>query len=250
MRTKATLQGSLSWDCPSSVRVVREYRAKYAGIEEVLRANPKLVSLAHRDWCEGLSVSRRGRKGDYTSEEILRSLIVHFVEDDSYRDLVIRVENSDFLRGFVGLGFKPMMDYTFLCKAFWALSAETVEAMNEVVKQYARREGKISGERLRVDTTVVETNIHYPTDSSLLWDSFRTLLRLLRRHGAEMRGVGLRPRFHKRKVKGLAYFIGRNSKSESKRKQQRVKKAYKTLIERVGRIAGVAREAMKPEFPR
>ena len=49
-----------------------------------------------------------------------------FVEQDSYRDVVVRIENSDFLRGFVGLGFsKPMMDFSFVGKAFAALSAET-----------------------------------------------------------------------------------------------------------------------------
>jgi IS5 family transposase len=227
------------------VKVVKEYRAKYAAMGELLESNSRLVSLVHRDVSRLLSVSRKGRKGDYTSEEILRSLIVMFVEGDSYRDVVIRIDTSDFLREFVGLGFKPMMDYTFLSKAYGVLSPETWEAMNGVLGEYAREEEKISGEQLRVDTTVYETNIHYPTDSSLLWDSFRTLARLLKEIRAEMELVGLRHRFHVRKVKKLAYFISRNGGSTSKRKQRKVKGVYGTLIQRVTWIAGVAREAIQ-----
>ena len=48
------------------------------------------------------------------------------MEGDAYRDLVVRIENSNFLRGFVGLGFcKPMMDFSFVAKAFAALSEGT-----------------------------------------------------------------------------------------------------------------------------
>jgi len=59
---------------------------------------------------------------------------------------------------------------------------------------------KISGEKQRMDTTVYETNIHYPTDSSLLWDSFRTLSRLLREIQKELPELNLRHRFHDQKV--------------------------------------------------
>ena len=88
---------------------------------------------------------------------------------------VIGIENSEFLRHFVGLGIKPMMSYSFLDKAFCVLSDKTWETMNRVLAQYAKEQEKISPEKLRLDTTVYETNIHYPTDSSLLWDSLSLL---------------------------------------------------------------------------
>jgi len=49
------------------------------------------------------------------------SQIVMFVEQDSYRQVVIRIENSEFLRHFVGLGIKTMMDFSLLDKAFCVL---------------------------------------------------------------------------------------------------------------------------------
>jgi len=156
----------------SSVKVAREYRAKYEAISQILEANRQILIPAHRNWARLLSTSSRGRDG-YTSEQLLRALIVMFVEGDSYRDVVVRIDNSEFLRHFVRLGVKATMDFTFLNKAACALSAETLDAMNQAFSQYAVQEEKISSEKQRMDTTVYETNIHYPTDSSLLWDSLR-----------------------------------------------------------------------------
>lgn len=113
--------------------------------------------------------------------------------------------------------------------------------MNELLSGYAKAEEKITGEKVRLDTTVYETNIHYPTDSSLLWDSFRTLSRLLGEIREEMRAAGLNHRFHHRKVKKLMLYITRNAGGNSKSKQRKVKKAYRTLIDRVRRITVVSR---------
>ena len=90
-----------------------------------------------------------------------------FLEGVSYRSLVIRIDHSEFLRYFVRLGIKPTMDFTFLNKAMGALSARSVEAMNQALSGYAVQEEKISSAKQRMDTTVYETHIHYPTDSSL-----------------------------------------------------------------------------------
>ena len=221
-----------------------EYRAKYELISQLLDDNPGLVSLVHRDLTRMLSQSKRGRKSEYTSENILRSLIVMFVEQDSYRDVVIRIENSEFLRHFAGLGVKPMMDYSFLSKAYGVLSDKTWKTMNRVLAQYAKEQEKISSEKMRMDTTVYESNIHYPTDSSLLWDSFRTLSRLLRQIQQELPHLALNHRFHDKKVKKLALFITRNGSSNSKAKKRKVKNIYRKLIARVDWIAGVARKVL------
>jgi len=223
---------------------VNEYRKKYKILSQLLDKNPQLVSLVHQDLAKMLSKSNSGRKSEYASEQILRSLIVMFVEQDSYRQVVIRIENSEFLRGFVGLGIKPMMDYSFLNKAFGILSDRTWKTMNWVLAQYAKEQGKISSEKLRLDTTVYETNIHYPSDSSLLWDSFRTLARLLQQIQQELPRLALKHRFHVKKVKKLFLFITRNAASKKKSKKRKVKSTYRTLIERVNWIAEVARETL------
>lgn len=244
MRTKSVRQMYLDFLLPSSpTKVVEAYRGKYAALNELLLANPAVLDLVHADFCRWLSSSGEGRESRYTSEEILRSLVVMFVEQDSYRDVVVRIENSEFLRSFVGFGFfKPMMDFSFVGKAFAALSEETWKAVNASLAQYAKEEEWISGEKLRTDTTAYEANIHYPTDSSLLWDSFRVLARVLRRVQKELPTLGVKHRYHDKKVKKMAFYIARNAKSRSKATQRTVKRIYRTLIDRVRWIAAVSRD--------
>ena len=241
MRTKSSETLYFDFSGESSIKVAKEYRAKYVAISQILDANRQLLTLAHRDWVKLLSTSAKGRDG-YTSEQLLRALIVMFVEGDSYRDVVIRIDNSEFLQHYVRLGVKSTMDFTFLNKASCALSAKTLEAMNQALSQYAVQEEKISGEKQRMDTTVYETNIHYPTDSSLLWDSFRTLSRLLRDVQKELPQLNLQHRYHDKKVKKFFTFISRNASSKSKRTLRKVKSAYRELINRVHWIHGVGQK--------
>jgi IS5 family transposase len=249
MRTKLTSQMYLNFVRKSSLKVVEAYRAKYEGIDKILSENPAILSAAHREISKKLSESSRGRSARYTSDEIFRALIVMFIEADSYRDVVVRIENSEFLRDFVGLGGKPMMDFTFLSRAFGSLSPRTWSKINEHLSAYAMAEKKISGEKLRVDTTVYETNIHYPTDSSLLWDGFRTLSRLLRLIRKSRPELSLSYRFHDRKVKRLNQSIHRNAAGGSRWKQRQMKKAYRKLLAAVERLLGVCDEVVR-KLPR
>jgi IS5 family transposase len=245
MRLKSTPQQYLDFSCQSSLKVVNEYRAKYTAISRMLDANPQMVALVHRDLAKMLSQSNKGRKSVYTSEQILRCLIVQFVEQQSFRDVVVLIANSEFLRNFVRRGVAPMMDFSFLSKANSILRESTWEAINQALAQYALDRGKITSEKLRLDTTVYETLIHYPTDSSLLWDCFRVLARLLRAIQKELPYLALNHRFHDKKVKKLAYFITRNGASPKKGAQRQVKSTYRDLIERVDWIVGVAHQTLR-----
>lgn len=169
-------------------------------------------------------------------------MLVLFLEGKTYRNTVILIDNSEFLQYFVRLGVKPTMDFTFLNRAYTTLRASTIDTMNAVLTRYAITTEMISGEKQRMDTTVVETNIHYPTDSSLLWDSFRTVARLVRAVQKELPQLGLNHRFHDKKVKKLATFIARNASSKSKKTQRKVNQFYATLIQRVSWILGVGRQ--------
>lgn len=244
MRIKSIKQQYFDFSWESTLKVVSEYRKKYHTISQRLDEQLQWVSLVHRDLAQMLSQSSQGRKSGYTSEQILRCLIVQFIEQQSFRDVVVLIENSEFLRNFVRLGVDSMMDYSFLNKAYGVISAKTWEAINQAVAKYAAQQGRISPEKLRLDTTVYETNIHYPADSSLLWDSFRTLARLLRTIQRELPQLALKHRFHQDKVKKLAYFIARHVASPKKSIRSKVKNTYRELIGRVRWIVGVARQTL------
>ena len=162
MRTELSRQEYLGFGRKSSLKIVTEWQQKYQAIDEVLRKNRGIFQRAHEDFCEWLSESAGGRKSTYTTDEIVRTIIVMFVEGDGYRDVVIRIDGNLFLRTFVGMGpFKQMMDFTFLSRAFSALRPETLSAINEELARYAWEEEMISQEKLRADTTVYDTNVHY-----------------------------------------------------------------------------------------
>ena len=247
MRTKSSNEQYFNFAGESSLKIVNEYREKYEILSAILDDNPNLLSQAHQDWAQLLSTSDEGRDG-YTSEQLLRALIVMFIEGKSYRNTVVLIENSEFLQYFVRLGLKPTMDFTFLNRAYNALRPTTIDKMNDILTGYAITEEMISSEKQRMDTTVYETNIHYPTDSSLLWDSFRTVARLVRNIQNELPQLNLRHRFHDKKVKKLATFIARNASSKSKKTQRKVKRKYAELIKRVRWIHSVGRQVCEKAF--
>ena len=120
MRTKASSALYFDFSGESMVKIVKEYRVKYQAISDLLDANPRILALAHQDWSRLLSTSAKGRDG-YTSEQLLRALIVMFMEGQDYRGTVVQIENSEFFRNFVRLGVKPAMAFTFLNKAYGIL---------------------------------------------------------------------------------------------------------------------------------
>ncbi len=244
MRILSMQQGYFDFSESSSLKVVDAYRQKYQGLSDLLDANPRLLELVHQDWAKLLSSSNKGRRAKFTTEQLLRALIVKFIEQSSYRKTIIQIDTSEFLRYFVRLEFGNTMDFTLLSRAFCFLSTDTVAAMNEILNDFAVAQGKITHTKQRLDTTAYEANIHYPTDSSLLWDSFRTLTRLIRHLQQELPELGLGHRFHDKKIKKLYTFIGRNASSRRRTTQRRVKKQYRLLIQRVRWIHGVGQAVL------
>jgi len=220
-------------------KVVRDFRARYRAISQVLDENPKILDLVHEDF-KRLSDSD-GREGDYTSENILRALIVQHVEGLPYRDAVIRIGSDPFLQDFLRMRKRAVMDFTFLSRCFCAMKPTTWKRVNKALAQSGVAAGAVSTPVIRADTTAVETNIHYPTDASLLWDTWRVASRLLKR-AREIDPASCPHRFHDRKIKRLYIYVTRYMPSKSKRRQRRVKTNFRTLIERTAWIVGISRE--------
>jgi IS5 family transposase len=229
----------------SNLKLTREYYAKYEAISKILDAAPEIVDLAHRDLRHALFASNGSRPARvrFTTEHVLRLLIVQSLEGLSLRQTVVRVDDSPALRQFVRLGMKPMMDFTTLDKLKNALRPVTWKKIHRALARHAVSEQKISGDRLRLDTTAVETNIHWPTDSTLLWDSYRVLARLIERArevDADVVGSG---RLHPRRAKREALAITRAAAQKGRRARS-LQRPYQRLLRRVEGVlswaAGVA----------
>lgn len=239
MRQERDAVLSFEWSGEPALKIVKERRRKYKEISTLLDKNPAVLALAHRDLKSLSQGGRDGRGAVFTSENLLRALVVHQIEGQDYRGTIILIAESPFLQDFVRLGPRCPMDFTLLCRAFGAVRPETWKRINALFAVWAREGKRIDPSAIRVDTTVVETTIHYPTDSSLSWDSWRVLVRLLKR-GRKLSPTLCPHRFHNKKVKKLCLHIARYARSKAKSRQHEVKTWWRKLIGRLQWIAGVA----------
>ena len=220
-------------------KVVRDYRARFRTISQVLDENPQILTAVHGDILKLSAGDSQGREGDFTSENILRALIVQDMEGLPFRDAVIRIGGDGFLQDFLRMRKKPVMDFTFLDKCFLVIRPETWRRVNELLGRYGVRKVAVNPKVIRADTTVVESNVHYPTDASLLWDTWRVAARLLER-ARDILPESVPHRFHTRKIKGLYLFVTRYMPSKSESRRRQVKTRFRTLIERVEWIVAIA----------
>jgi IS5 family transposase len=241
MRRKKEAVLTFEWNNDHLPKVVREDREKYKRISQLLDDNPEILDRVHDDLKKLSQGGRKGRSADFTSETILRALVVHAIEGLSFRDTVILIAGSDFLQDFLRTRKKAVMDFTFLDKCLLAIRPETWRRVNGLLGQKGVEAGQVDPSVIRTDTTVVESNIHWPTDSSLLWDTWRVASRLLRR-GRSLCPPSCAHRFHDKKVKRLHLFVTRYYQSTSKKRRGDVQKAMRTLVDRVAWIVEMARQ--------
>src|SRR5919201_5721342 len=123
---------------------------------------------------------RRGRLGTPV-DVVIRMLILKHIFDWSYDDLEHEVRANLVYRAFTRIDSGDVPDAKTILKIARTLRPEVIEHLHRQVVDVAKRAGVTHGRRFRIDTTVVETNVHYPTDSSLLQDGVRVLTRTMQR---------------------------------------------------------------------
>jgi len=117
-----------------------------------------------------------------TAEQVFRALILKQMMGFSYRELRFHLADSQTYRTFCRLGFSQKLpSKSVLSGNIKRLRAETLEEINRLLVKSACDQGIEKGSKVRVDCTVVETNIHPPSDSQQLWDCIRVLTRLMGR---------------------------------------------------------------------
>lgn len=153
--------------------------AELDAINRILEASPTISDLAMQDLSPGAAKCRAGANG-MSAEQVVRAAIIKQMFGFSYQDLAFHLIDSVSLRKFclIGIGDKGFKK-SVLCKNIKALSPKTWEAINRCIVEYAEKNDIEKGRQVRIDCTVVESNIHAPSDSTLLWDSVRVLTRIL-----------------------------------------------------------------------
>jgi len=149
-------------------------------ISDFLDDHEEMIAAIHRDLREGLTKPNTGRRG-LTPRQILRSLVLMRVKNWDYRELRERIADGLTLRQFTDFYCDPVPKHDAFHRAFIKLTPETLKVVNDLLIQAAVGLGLEDGAKLRVDTTVVQTDIHHPTDNTLLWDTVRVVTRLVGR---------------------------------------------------------------------
>ena len=211
------------------------------GILTFLDDQATLVEQVRQDLVRGLKNPNTGRDG-ITPAQTLRSLILMRVKNWDYRELRERINDGLTLRTFTDFDCHRVPKHDAFNRAFNRLTPATMQTINQAVVLAAVQRGLEDGKQLRVDTTVVETNIHFPTDATLLWDTVRTVTRLIEDlHEILPRGVqGFtnRTRSARRRMQALE-----RMSAQERHTQQEPK--YRELLGITGQVLENARQVVK-----
>jgi len=183
---------------------------------------------------------RRGRPGA-PAEVVLRLLVLKHVRNWSYAVLEREVRANLVYRSFTRVGGGKAPDAKTMGRWGMALGPQVIKQIHERLVQVARQDQIVTGRRMRVDTTVVETNIHYPTDSSLLDDGVRVLTRSMRRVSELVGAVGTQLRDRSRTVKLRALEIGRIARAGRRIDKTKLSQTYRRLLDATSRVVGQAK---------
>jgi IS5 family transposase len=210
-------------------------------ISDFIDGHGHLIDKVRRDLERGLKNPKTGRSG-LTAQQVLRSFVLQRVKNWNYRELRERITDGYTLRRFTRFYSQLVPKHDAFNRAFNRLTPATLEVINDLVVKSAVALGLENGKKLRVDTTVVETDIHHPTDSTLLWDIVRVVTRLvgnldnLLPHGVQ--GFTNRNRSARRRMQEI-------QRMPPKQRHQRQIPKYRELIRTTEQVVGTAREVLK-----
>lgn len=186
---------------------------------------------------------RRGRYGT-PATVVLRMLVLKHLSDWSFEECEREVRGGLVYRAFCRIDGERVPDAKTLIRLSHLLDEAVLKDVLARLVELGRRQRVIRGRRLRVDTTVVETNIHYPTDGTLLADGVRVITRTLRRLGQVIRN---RTRSVGRRVFAIAQrsraMSGRTPQAVRERSKARIKELYRGLLRITRAVVRDARAA-------
>jgi IS5 family transposase len=186
--------------------------------------------------------STRTGRPSIAPDRLLRCCVMKHLKGWSFRELERELRSNLVYRQFTRFDADSTPDFSTFSRTFALLGPAVTEQIHQRVVGLAREQGVAKGRKLRTDTTVVETNIHYPTDSTLLGDGIRVLSRGLKRLAAECQEGALKVVDHGRAVKHRLLEICRAAKSLTQANQQRLQDSYGQLV---GMTRGVVRQAQE-----
>jgi len=179
------------------------------------------------------------------AEVALRLLILKHVRNWSYDTLEREVRANLVYRAFTRIGDEKVPDAKTLARLGQAIGPEVIGKLHGRLIELARERGVVQGRKMRVDTTVVETNIHYPTDSSLLGDGAHVLTRTMKKVEKATGGLKKRIRDRMRSVNKKVLTIALAGRQKGAEGEERRVQRYRELVSLTRKILNQAKDVLE-----
>lgn len=205
-------------------------------ISQVLDENGELAELIEQDLVRGVKNPHKGSRG-MSGDQVFRVLVLKQMNDFSYEELEFHLKDSGTYRSFCRIGaMEAAPARSTLAENLKKVRPETLEKVNRWLLKVAEAKRVEQGDKVRIDSTVVESHIHRPSDSVLLYDGVRVISRLLKR---VRKACGFMEwRSHTRRAKRRMIEIHRTRREAAR------KKSYVDLLKAARKMLGYARAAL------
>ena len=224
---------------------IQDLREPWMAHVDAVLADEAMVSVVHQALVQRHPQSRRRGRPGFPAEVVLRLLILKHIRNWSYAILEREVRANLVYRDFTRVGAAKMPDAKTMGRWGVAMGPTVIHQIHDRIVQIARAHDVVQGRRMRVDTTVAENNIHYPTDSSLLGDGVRVLTRTMRKIAKLTGEAGAKLRDRSRGVGLRLLEIARAARGKAPPSQAKMKLAYGRLLNATGRVVGQAKRFSK-----
>jgi IS5 family transposase len=220
----------------------------------------ELIDQIYEAQGERHAQSRTRGRSQTPAEIVLRLLLLKHVRNWSYDALEREVRANLVYRDFCRVGLDKVPDAKTLARIGQAISGEVIAELHRRLVELAREKGVVRGRKMRVDTTVVETNIHYPTDSALLGDGARVLTRTMKKVEKRAGALQRKVRDRTRSVNKRVFAIARAARHKGADGEERRKREYRELLRLsrqilndtkrvIGEVGGLSRNKKKSVEP-
>ena len=213
-------------------------------VDELLE-DEELLDTVYEAQGERHPQSRSRGRMQTPAEVLLRLLLLKHIRNWSYDVLEREVRANLVYRAFTRIGDEKVPDAKTLARLGQLIEPRVVEQLHQRVVELAQERGVTQGRKLRVDTTVVERNIHYPTDSGLLGDGARVLTRTMKKITELTGRAGTKLRNRMRTIGHRVMEIARTSRSKGPQVQERLKQGYRKLLTTTRKVVNQAKRFRK-----
>ena len=150
----------------------------YKTIDEIINNNRDIIRKVEKALTQKNRRTDTGRKA-LPPDLVLRAAIIKQMKGMSYRNLAFSIVDSMILNSFCRIGYlRDKLGKSSLQKAIWQLDDSVWQEILKIIVKVAVQSGMDNGRKMRIDTTVTSTNIHHPSDSTLLFDVVKSVTRL------------------------------------------------------------------------